>query len=368
MKSREFRDNVAKTFADSLRADPLKWSKDWFSARSPFNGTNDKSYRGINRLWLSYCQRKSGYSDNRWMTYKQAQKNGMQVRKGEKGSNVIYWSPYDPEKKKTISWEDAKNTENLKVICRTFTVFNGSQIDGMPTHPDDAKKHWDIEEDDRLGKMAKGMGVTIEHNPSASSPVYYPMFNTIVTPPPEHFQSQEAYESATLHELAHATNKPLNREMGKKFGDSGYAREELVAEITACYMCNEFGIEMDESHFQNHVAYVQGWANAVEKDPQVLESAVKDAEKASDYLMVKAGIMSQSEYDRRHRDYLKKDESKPENPETKEEEPETKENNPETKEEEPKAGEVNDKGEIWVSSYTRNGRTVKGHWRKRHKR
>ena len=152
------REELAKQFMDALSKNQMPWTACWRQLR-PMNATTGKPYRGVNAFMLSWIAEGKGYKDPRWCTYKQAEERGWQVRKGEKASPVEYWAYYDRKAKKLLSWNDARvlisrdpdyANENLLLSCRTHSVFNAEQIDGIPelelprTDIGELRKHRDL--------------------------------------------------------------------------------------------------------------------------------------------------------------------------------------------------------------------------------
>jgi len=168
--------------------------------------------------------------------------------------------------------------------CKYFTVFNASQIEGIP---EIKLVHNDISESEVVEKISKGLGVDIEH--SGGDMAYYsPGKDKICLPLKETFFDDYEYNSTALHELGHSTGAEhrLNRDLSNK----NYAYEELVAEITSCFMGEYISAEMTDSHFENHKAYIANWANEIEDDNAYLINAIKDAEAAADYMIEKGEL------------------------------------------------------------------------------
>ena len=141
-KSKELRAKFADLFVNSLNNEPKEWRKEWFSLKGWFNAASNKEYKGFNRLMLGYLSEKNGWSDPRFFTFKQATDKGYKVPKGTKGNPVEFWAPYDFKKKKTLTWKEfsslsAEDAENTTLIARTYTVFNASQLEGVPEYKDE---------------------------------------------------------------------------------------------------------------------------------------------------------------------------------------------------------------------------------------
>jgi len=311
-KTREYREKIADAFIRSLEETPAEWRKQWqCSEQRPYNAARGNAYRGINRLYLTYIAEQNQWDDPRWCTFKQAKDNGWHIRKGEKGTQVEYWSPYDNEEKKMVSWDTfQEDDDKLKYSLRAIYthVFNAAQIEGMP-ELQLPEKH-DIHPAQLIDTISKNMGTEITHD-GGNRAYYRTTDDTIHVPEPEYFDDDYAYDCTVLHELSHATGhvKRLNREMSGRFGSEKYAYEELVAELSSCFMSEYLPLEMDDMHFENHKAYIQSWISAIRKEPEVLMRAVKDAEKAADYLAVQGELMDEKEFEKHaEKAFVKKEE------------------------------------------------------------
>lgn len=298
---RSFREDVAKMFVDALKEDPIEFVRGWdFTSTCPENAFTGKRYKGINLIYLSIIARQRGYNDHRWMTFKQITDKGYHLTAGSKGTKVEYWLPYDHKEKKWATWSEFRDnadkklddgSERYSLKVRYYTVFNASMIEGIEPIELDYKKH-DIDEEELIERIADGIGVTIEEQENSNSAYYAPAIDTIVLPEKEQFYTQEDYVRTALHEIGHSTGHEsrLNRDMKNSFGTEEYAYEELVAEITSAMM-GEFIEEPVTEHIINqHKAYVQSWASAIENDKNFLFKAIKDAESAADYIIEHAHL------------------------------------------------------------------------------
>jgi antirestriction protein ArdC len=247
-----------------------------------------KPYRGIN-VFMLMC---AGYESPYWMTYRQAQSVGGQVRKGEKGCPVIYWNVIEKEE---------TNSKGQKVkrkipFLRYYTVFNLEQIDGLETvkriaskikKPEARPEFTPIEVCETLVGAVPNPP-TIEHRGGRAC--YSPLTDKISLPAREKFEGPEEYYSTLFHELGHATGHEtrLNRDEIVKhtgFGSHTYSKEELVAEMTAAFMCGEAGIET--ATLENSAAYIRTWLQKLSENPKWLVEAAAKAQKAADYLLNK---------------------------------------------------------------------------------
>jgi antirestriction protein ArdC len=223
------------------------------------------------------------------MTYKQAQGVGAQVRRGEKGTLVQYWTLNDQIPVKDERGKPLKDAEGNKVYRtvqldkpKVFSavVFNAEQIDGLPTL-DVKPPNWDRHE--RAESVLQASGVEIRHD-QADRAFYRPATDRIHLPPKGQFDSADKYLSTALHELAHASGHPkrLDRDLAHPFGSEGYAKEELRAEIASLMIGDQLGIGHDPGQ---HAAYVKSWVRVLKEDPREILRASRDADKITAYVM-----------------------------------------------------------------------------------
>ncbi len=291
----DFRQKLVDDFIRSLEEAPEEWQKMWSGPQGiPYNGSSGRKYHGINRLVLQFLAYKRGYADPRWYTFNQASNHDLHIKRGSKGTKVEYWFMWDTENKKSVTpneYMKLTDEQKDKIIwtARYYTVFNGDQLDGL--EPYKIPEHPDIQPSSLLETISQNMKVDIL-NDGGDRAYYSPKTDTIHLPLPTHFFSEYAYNSTALHEIAHATGHEsrLNRLTDAMFGSEQYAREELVAELTSCFMGAEIGIEQTEEHIKNHKAYIQSWISDLKEKPDILIKAVKKAEEAAAYISKAAGL------------------------------------------------------------------------------
>lgn len=289
MKQQDVYTRVTDTLLAALEQGTHPWMQPWNAAHAagPVSRPlrhNGKPYSGINTLMLWVTAMEKGYVAPIWMTYKQAQELGAQVRKGERGSLVVYANTL----KKTET--DAATGEDMEVeipYMKGYTVFNVEQIDGLPAHYT-AQAHPPVlseaERLTRLDAFFAATGADIRHGGNQAFYAIGP--DTIQMPPFEMFHDREGYYATLAHESIHWTRHPsrLNRDLGrKKWGDAGYAMEELVAEIGSAFLCAELGLTPDVR--EDHAAYLQSWLKVLKDDKKAIFTAASHAQKAADYLL-----------------------------------------------------------------------------------
>lgn len=263
---------------------------------SPYNPVSKVSYRAGNRLRLMLAAAMNGFTDPRWMTFKQASDNNYKILPGSKGVLLEKWIFYkdkpllDENKNPVIDAASGKpiiQRELLKTpYVNYFRVFNGEQISGLPelTLPQINK--------DSIYQMET------QFINSSKCPIYYENINcayyspgedAIHLPLKEAFKNNEARLSTLLHEMAHSTGHKdrLNRDIQNKFGSIDYAKEELNAEISSLFLESDLGIrlEVNSELLEDHADYVKSWISLLKDDPNELFRACAAADKISEYLM-----------------------------------------------------------------------------------
>lgn len=237
-----------------------------------------RAYRGFNALILMTVSMMEGYQDNRWITMREANKRGGKVRKGEKGTPVLFWK-----------WVQKKDAEEKFPICRYYKVYNIEQTDGVSTIIDDT-------EDSRPGR---------EHNPIDAADAiidgyedkpeitfgggracYIPKLDIVRVPSPEDFEGDGAFYATLFHECVHSTGHESR--LGRSgvtqdinFGSTNYSQEELIAEMGAAFLCALCGID---NTIENSAAYCQSWLKKLKNDPKMIVMASQQAQKAVDHI------------------------------------------------------------------------------------
>ena len=127
------REEIAQSFIDSLKENIIPWEKQWVGGERAFNPITGTKYKGVNAFWLAYIAQMQNYEDPRWCTFNQAKEKGWKIKAGSKGTRIEFFSPYDREEKKKITWGRVKELQNqlspeefkLRVTypSSTYTVF-----------------------------------------------------------------------------------------------------------------------------------------------------------------------------------------------------------------------------------------------------
>jgi antirestriction protein ArdC len=269
-----------------LEAGLRPWVQPWDSAHAAgevsrplrFNGV---PYRGINvvLLWLSAIRQH--FPSPLWMTYKQAVELGGQVRRGEKGSLVVYADTFTRRE----TDDQGQELECEIPFLKSYIVFNTAQIDSLPPHYYAQAKPAErsIERIDQAEHFFANTGADIRHGGAMA--YYSPSADFVQMPPLATFRDSEAYYATLAHEVTHWTRHPtrLSREFGRKrWGDEAYAMEEIVAEMGAAFLCADLGLTLEAR--DDHAAYIASWLKVLKNDKRAVFTAASHAQRATDYL------------------------------------------------------------------------------------
>ena len=278
-------DRIVSDLEKGVRPWLKPWSAEHAADRLPslplrHNGT---PYRGINVLLLWGATAENGYESPIWMTYKQSQERGGQVRKGERGSMVVYADTFSSAEEN----EQGEEVERVIPFMKSYTVFNVAQIDGLPenyTEPTVPRDHGiSLQLIEEAEAFFASTGARFRHGGSRA--FYTPCADFIQLPPVDAFRDAESYAATKAHELIHWSGHSgrMAREFGKRFGDRAYAFEELVAELGAAFLCADIGIAQEDPR-EDHAAYLEHWLAVLKDDKRAIFSAAAHAQRAADYL------------------------------------------------------------------------------------
>lgn len=295
---------VTNQIIASLEAGVTPWTQPWQNLGKAGVGRplrhNLKPYTGINvfLLWATAVER--GYTSPIWLTYNQAKAEGAQVRGGEKGTLVIYASVF----KKDVKNEETGKIENkIFRFLKGYTVFNLAQIDNLPakyapkpepTEQEAVEQH--VERIAHAEEFFAATGAKINHG--GDQAFYSPASDYIQLPEIEQFKDLESYYATLGHESVHWTRHEtrLNRSFGReKWGDEGYAKEELVAELGAAFLCADLGITLEPR--EDHAGYLANWLKVLKGDKRFIVQAASFAQKACDYLHAFSDPATETEAD-----------------------------------------------------------------------
>ena len=288
MDTSDFAVRLADKLIAQLKDGTSPWQRPWTDGQvfGPYNPTTGNRYRGVNIVALMATD----FTDPRWMTYKQAQSHGWQVKRGEKSTQIQHWiweeervqlgengQPELDGQGKPI--KERRRLAQPKVIGAA--VFNAQQIEGIPLL--EAKRDLEWNPIEQAEKLLKASNAKIQH--SAQGGAFYRLAtDTIHLPNQDRFRNAGDYYSTALHELGHWTGHPerLDRKLRNPIGSGGYAREELRAEIASLILGSELGIGYDPSQ---HASYVDHWIQILTESPKEILYAAADAERISEYIL-----------------------------------------------------------------------------------
>lgn len=272
-------EEVTASIIRDLEGGVAPWTKPWKNGNAPLagdimpvNAATNRHYSGINIPILWHAREVRGFKSNRWMTYRQALPLDAHVKKGETGTTVVFT-------KKHV-FRDRETEEEKRIgFLRTFTVFNVEQIEGLviETHKTpEAQQSPETAAD--LFIAATKADIRI----GGDRAMYVPSLDFVALPPVEAFTGREHYHATALHELSHWTGakKRLDRDLSGRFGTQSYAAEELVAELSAAFLCAHLGIEGK----LRHAEYIANWLELLKKDSRAIFTAASRASAAADYL------------------------------------------------------------------------------------
>ena len=285
IEHRDHYQEITSRIVAALESGTKPWRQPWDNAKAggptlPVNATTGRPYHGINVLVLAMSAFAFGRGDPRFCSYKQAADRGWQVRKGERGTQIFFF------KRMEVADRDApagaeERTKRIPML-RSYTVFNGAQIDGIPPWqaPDVAEVPWRCPEAADLILHNSGARVHC----GGSRAFYSPANDIICHPPLSSFDSPEAFGVTMLHELGHWTSHEdrLNRDVRNKFGSEKYAQEELRAELASVFIGATLGLPCD---IPNHADYIAAWVEVLKNDKREIFRAASEAQRIANYLL-----------------------------------------------------------------------------------
>ncbi|GAA0318362.1 zincin-like metallopeptidase domain-containing protein [Sphingomonas oligophenolica] len=278
---------VTDRIVAELEAGRLPWVQPWGQNTAevgmPCNAGTGRRYSGINVLilWATLFER--GYSSQRWLTYKQAQALGGNVRKGETGTTVCYADRFTPrgEDGEQQSLGDCEEPRKIAFLKR-FTVFNVDQCEGLGSGLAAAPVPL---AEDQIVEVADDViaASAVDFRTGGMEAFYVPSQDLVMVPARRAFHDPINAYRTWLHELVHATGHAsrLGRDLTNPFGSAGYAREELIAEMGSAFLCAALGIVPTV----RHADYIGSWLEVLREDNRAIFRAASAAGKAADWLL-----------------------------------------------------------------------------------
>ena len=295
------------------------WKKPWFTEGTlqwPKN-LNGREYNGMNAMMLLLHCEKEGYKIPRFCTFDriqqfnktgkkdEEQKPRVSVLKGEHSFPVMLttFTVVNKETKEHIKWEDYKllsqeerEKYNVYPKLQTYHVFNVSQTNLKEVRPEFWEK---LEQEYSMPKVEKDEQFAFEPvdrmiadnrwlcpiKPMFGDSAYFSISkNEIVMPEKRQFKDGESFYSNLFHEMGHSTGAEgqLDRIKPATFGSAEYAREELVAELTAALTAQRYGMT---KHLKgDSAAYLKSWLDSLKESPQFIKTTLLDVKKATSML------------------------------------------------------------------------------------
>jgi len=266
-------EEITNKIIEQLEQGAIPWVKPWrVDSSADKNVLTQKPYQGINRIILGMSSIISGFNTPVWASYKQWSSLGANVKKGEKGTKIVFYSPIEKENKQT------GETEKYAVL-KAYWIFNAAQVEGIEIQPVATENREFNSIEDAEQRIIK-TGAAIGHGGDAA--FYMPSQDRIQMPNKSSFESESSYYATVFHELTHWTGSDirLKRQLKNRFGDSKYAFEELVAEMGAAFLCEDYKIKGE----LRHAGYIQHWLRACKDDSRAIFKAAAMAQKAADYI------------------------------------------------------------------------------------
>lgn len=263
----------------------VPWVKPWGEAKAaiglPKNAATGRSYSGINILILWGAVIERSYFNQSWLTFRQALALGGTVRKDEHGTTIVHADRFVPKDEKARSGTEDTEPQAIPYLKR-FTVFNVAQCDGLPDHVrDEIVSLPERENIVQAEAVMRNSGA--DFRIGGDRAFYMPAADFIQLPPQSAFFEHIDYYRIGFHELGHWTGhlSRLARDLSGSFGSKPYAREELIAEMTAAFVCCKLGIEPTV----RHADYIGSWLTVLREDSRAIFRAASHASKAADFLL-----------------------------------------------------------------------------------
>ena len=272
---------VSARIVAELEAGAAPWVKPWSAtpgANTPCNAVSNRPYSGCNvvLLWMAQA---AGYRSPRFLTFKQALELGGNVRKGERGTKVYFVKQLRIRDDVT---DDCSSTRLIPMM-REYTVFNVDQCQNLPDSISTGKPIR-VRNPDTRDELADdflhstGADIRVGHGEA----FYVPSRDFISMPAFAAFKGADHFYNVTFHELGHWSGHKsrLDRDLKNRFGSRSYAAEELIAELSAAFLCAEFGFDGDV----RNSGYIANWIELLKADKRAFFTACSQASKAADYL------------------------------------------------------------------------------------
>src|ERR1700719_2939038 len=288
MKIQQLYADVTANIIRDLEAGTAPWVKPWKNGNTggilPKNAATKRSYNGVNIPILWHAQICRGYPTASWMTYKQAAELGAQVRGGEKSTHVVFT--------KQLNVKDKETDEEKKIgMLKAYSVFNVAQIDGVPASTVGLVEETPDQTRDKADTFIAATKADIRIGGDRAC--YIPALDFIALPPQSAFKSREHFLATSLHECGHWSGHKsrLDRDLRSRFNEKAYAAEELIAELTAAFLCAHLGITGE----LRHAEYIASWISLLKDDDRAIFTAASKASKAATFLRAFSAELQESD-------------------------------------------------------------------------
>ena len=275
MKTADLYESVTRGIVTQLEQGVAPWTKPWKNGKTtgimPTNAATGRPYNGINIPILWAAADALGYPVSGWMTFKQAQALGATVRQGEKGHHVVFT--------KKLRFKEPESEEERQIaMLRCYVVFNVAQIDGLKDEVAEELPPEQRQENVEAFIAATNADIRLGGNRAC----YVPALDFVSVPLKSQFNSLENFFATTLHEVSHWSGHKtrLDRDLAGRFGNHAYAAEELIAELSAAFLCAHLGIVGE----LRHAEYIGNWITLLKEDNRAVFTAASKASQASDFL------------------------------------------------------------------------------------
>jgi antirestriction protein ArdC len=258
----------------------MPWHHDGTSTARPVNVASNKPYRGINTLALWAAATHANHGSGIWGTYQQWNAKGAQVRRGERGTTVVFWKIDAHNNQNGRDEENDQEVDRHRVFARAYTVFNSAQVDGytspeLPVLANDER----VEQADRF---CSHLEIEVRHGGDRA--FYSPASDVVHMPEFQRFKDGTSYYAVLLHECGHASGAKhrLDRDLSGRFGSESYAMEECVVELLSALICADLSLTVTPR--PDHAAYIASWLKVLRDDPRAIFTASSKAQQAADWM------------------------------------------------------------------------------------
>lgn len=291
-------EHINQVVIEGLEKEGLQWFKSWKDNEGPINRATKTRYNGINVFWLNWICRSRDYAHNQWLSFKQITDLGGKLIKGSKSTEIFYYTQtffhkglnkwFSTEQQLVAAGSSVASPEVTKhMVLRYFNVFNIAQTTGIePLGFDTTEVIPNEAAETIVDGYCAAQNLRITHDDASA--YYSPKMDYVNMPEQDTFVCSDSYYKVLFHELAHSTGHStrLNREGITNisfFGTDTYAKEELIAEISAMYMVGQLGLNPKDD-LNNSQAYIKGWVSKLKEHKYECVSAMTQAAKAVEYI------------------------------------------------------------------------------------